>query len=250
MGIVGLNVADTITAAVRGNREFCAQMNEKVLRHFVAMIVERGRHARFLRFLDSLVFVEGEPMKRNQDLVLRLVLDERSSVIDIDGDRISETGQRTSRLELLLSGEHLKRLASVVVYHATCVDLLAKCAEGKCPGTEVKLRDMVTWDHCVRNILDLDLRPDGSQADPSEAAVAPQVYLDGLRLVRAPFVRLLLNVHINTQLAVETQFSRWWPVPGERSVMGEFVLQVQQLTERLEQAGAGLHGGAGAGAGA
>ena len=92
VGTEGLDVANTIAETARGNRALAAQVHESgsidscvairqvlftsivVFRTFIQSIVKFGKQPKWLKFLDAFVVVEGRPLKRNQTLVLKLVL--------------------------------------------------------------------------------------------------------------------------------------------------------------------------------
>ncbi|KAJ1466356.1 hypothetical protein T484DRAFT_1861897 [Baffinella frigidus] len=82
MGIRELNadtvreiVADTIREIVRDNARLIATVPESFFRHFISAILTWGRKARWLNFFQVFLEVNGSPFKRNQDVILRLVLE-------------------------------------------------------------------------------------------------------------------------------------------------------------------------------
>ena len=107
VGIAKLDVASTIAESVRDNRELSAQVNEKILRKFVQTIVRYGKRARWLHFLETFVVVNGRPLKRNQDMIMRLLLQEEDEVVlELDGDQEGEREGDKSRASLMMEREH------------------------------------------------------------------------------------------------------------------------------------------------
>jgi len=68
------------------------------------------------------------------------------------------------RYELMMRSEHIDD-DSFLSYHTTCLEVLAKCAEGKKPGPKMLCQALVPYDMVMESILDLELidRPDGDR---------------------------------------------------------------------------------------
>jgi hypothetical protein len=66
VGIENLNVADTIAEIVRDNAPLIAQVPEVFFRNFIEAIQTFGRKARWLRFFEVFLEINGAPFKRNQ----------------------------------------------------------------------------------------------------------------------------------------------------------------------------------------
>ena len=86
IGIERLNVADTISEIVRDNGSLCGKVPEGLFKHFVYAISVWGRRSRWLTFFLTFLIIEDRPVKRNQDMILRLLLEEKEAVLDLDCD--------------------------------------------------------------------------------------------------------------------------------------------------------------------
>ncbi len=69
----GTQAADCISAVFKDNAHLCSKVSEKLLRKFINAIVKHGKVAKWLRLIQSFVMVKGRPLRRTQDLVLKLL---------------------------------------------------------------------------------------------------------------------------------------------------------------------------------
>jgi len=251
MGIRGLNTADTVTAAVRGNRSIAESVKADTVQQFVNLISDHGRKARWLEFLMEFIVVDGEPIKRNQDLVLKIVLDDAEAVLSLNGNGDDTKGHRLdgqlalirfnddvarnvpgseqNRLAKIMKNDHQRKMASPLVYHSMCLELLHRCAAGKAPATELRLKSMISWDDCISHILDIT-----RTTRPEEA---PTVDSEALCSIKAPFLRLLGEIYLNSDLqhVLEHKFARFW-VPVENDMQGgclfdEFINEINRFSD-------------------
>ena len=86
MGIEKLNVADTISEIVRDNKRLCSKVPEGLFRHFIFSVRVWGRRARWLTFFLIFLTIKDRPIKRNQDMILRLLLEDKEAVLDLECD--------------------------------------------------------------------------------------------------------------------------------------------------------------------
>jgi hypothetical protein len=63
-----------LTELVRDNRTVCHQLSDGFIGHCIEMADKPVARPDILRFLQAVVMVEGRPMERNQELVLKLLL--------------------------------------------------------------------------------------------------------------------------------------------------------------------------------
>ena len=151
VGVLGLNPADTIAEAVRDNQVLTGQVTEKTIRFFVESVVHYGKKARWMDFLSALVIVQGRPIKRNQDLVVRVIMEQEQaceeSVLELDGDQggsgeLSLEGDK-KRSQLMLEREDLEMgPESHLLYHTRCVFLLANACVNNV-SAQNKLREVL-----------------------------------------------------------------------------------------------------------
>ena len=169
MGIEKLNVADTICEIVRDNSPLCAQVSEPYFRRFVNAIKVWGRRARWLLFFQVFIAVKGRPIKRNQDIVLRLLLEDSDAVLDLTCDysqpdcRLSKNDERfgMTRIDLMAEADHKRAVFSLLQYHKATLSMLAMLAAGKNAENQGKICGLVPFATITDNILYVDLRVDG-----------------------------------------------------------------------------------------
>jgi hypothetical protein len=113
MGIEQLNVADTLAELVRDNSRLCSKVPEDFFRVFILAIRDWGRRARWLGFFQIFMVMKGRPLKKNQDLILRLLLDEEEAILDLtcdyrDSPWLYAKDERLGkhRLQLMIEGDH------------------------------------------------------------------------------------------------------------------------------------------------
>ena len=196
MGIKDLNVADTLSAVVRNNASLCAQVPESLYEHFIHSILTWGRKPRWLSFFEVFISVNGTISKRNQDKILRLMMEE-SSLLDLDCDYtdtnfLSPKDERygKKRLDLMIIRDHKRKVASLLKYHYVSIDMLAQCCMGKNPLNKTKVASKLPFETILDNILECNLKPDGS--------VCEEVDYDTVCYVKKVWVRLLLEVYLDS----------------------------------------------------
>ncbi len=244
LSIEGLNVAECIIATIRDNAELGAKVTEKILRRFMTAIVKFGKYARWLRFMLVSLTVEGVPMKRSQDLVLRLLEEEADILMETDGNQGGGEGDaanvlmregNATRFELMMQREHTKA-DSFLEYHVMCLEVLAKCAEGdKNQANKEKCQALLSFDQVLESILDLHLidRPEGNTR---------KLPPDSLHYIRSAFVRFLRQVYVTrtdvkTQKRFAEEGNRWYACPSllvdkwrnQAGLMDHFIDEIDTL---------------------
>ena len=204
MGIEKLNVADTISEIFRDNTALCSKATEPFFRQFVVAIKTWGRRARWLSFFQVFIMVHGRPLKRNQDLILRLLMEDSDAVLDLTCDysvptcRLSKADARygKTRLELILDNDHTRPVFSLLQYHRATLSILSMVAAGKNAENMGKLCGMIPFKIILKNILYTNVHADGR--------VETKARSDALRFVQAPWIRILVDIYLvnNDSLAV------------------------------------------------
>ncbi len=87
LNIKHVNASEALSAAVENNAALLDKLPERLLRRFFAGIGRCGKIARFLRFLKVTTSVHEIPHRRTQDLVLRLLQDEKELILELDGNK-------------------------------------------------------------------------------------------------------------------------------------------------------------------
>ena len=143
LNVKQLTASEALSAAVENNATLLDKLPEKLLRRFFAGIARCGKIARFLRFLKITTSIHGKPYRRTQDLVLKLLQDEKELILELDGNKgasgaedevaaiLGHEGEET-RFEMMMRKEY-EEDDSFLEYHVECFELLAKCAAGNRP---------------------------------------------------------------------------------------------------------------------
>ena len=266
VGIQDLNAVGCVRAIMEGNFQLCSRADENLISLLIAANLKYGRRARWLNALEVFLECNGKVsgLEKNQDLILRLLLEDRRVLLDFTCDytdggpnkRIpqaisaGETRRAMNRIELMLDQDHLKPLRSWLKYHMTGLRLLGMCTAGKNQRNKdtCALIPEISLEKCIENYLDVDLRSDGVR----EA----NLDLDVIYYVQRPYIRLINNVYltsaeVSAARAVK-ESNRWWPhenaagilmwcggppsvavVPRHETVMGEFLRCLVILERRL-----------------
>ena len=246
MGLEKLNVADTVSEIVRNNTGLCARISESFLRLFINAIKTWGRRARWLSFLEVFILVNGQPLKRNQDLILRLLLEEQDTVIDLTCDYshpaccLSKNDARygKSRLELIVDKDHQRPIYSLIKYHKASVNLLALCASGKNAQNQGKVGALIPFSDMVKNALFTDVGTGGRIDARAEA--------DALRFVQAPWIGIMADTFLNNNDShsirqvqdcdlIFDQAEEGIALSANRSLMALFASSMDILVTRLKK---------------
>ena len=250
MGIEKLNVADTLREIVRDNVALCAQIPETFYRHFTYCILTWGRKPRWLQFFEVFLSINGNPSKRNQDMILRLLLEEKDALIDLSCDYVeseflckTDVRYGKKRLDLLLACDHKRKVGSLLKYHYVSVDTLARCCTGKNPANKAKIAALIPFETILDNILECHLQDDTKMAHPD-------IDYDALCYVKQVWTKLTQDAFwssLDSHAVREVQQAfRLWkpevdnngvPVDGAKSLMQEFCDAIVKLTGRLGKCG-------------
>eukprot|EP00960_Hanusia_phi_P030497 748658-Hanusia_phi.AAC.3 len=221
VGVANLNVADTLREIVRNNARLCTQVPETFFRHFLTSIKRHGRNARWLRFFDVFLVIDKVPLKRNQDLILRLLMEDKDAVLDLTCDYreskvlpLSDERYGKDRLTLMLEGEHKRELGSLIKYHISSLEILSSCATGKNVGNKGKIQQEVSFDNVLANLLDLDKDSDG---------VRRVVDMEVLHTVKSAWLTFLTEIYLTSFdiLAIKQMQGsrRVWPAKYYKSII-------------------------------
>jgi hypothetical protein len=92
-----------------------------------------------MSFFQVFIIVNGKPIKKNQDLILRILLEDSDSVIDLECDysaadcSLSKNDERygKTRVDLIADKDHQRPVFSLLKYHKATLRVLSMCATGK-----------------------------------------------------------------------------------------------------------------------
>ena len=261
-----LNVVSCVRQLMEGNLKVCEEVSESLIRKLIFANVKFGRRARWLNILEVFLECQGKPIQKNQELILRLLLDDKDILVDFTCDyqegsknlKIAQSLGRgderrgKSRQELMIDKDHELNIRSLLKYHMTGLRLLGMCAAGKLNQSakdECTQIPEITLQKCIEGFLDLDLKPDGSREE--------RIDFDVIFYVQRPYLRLITNVYITNfdPKSFKSSVERWWPrdlafgaherdrddvtrarLPDlgiRQSVMGECVRILENLRRRL-----------------
>lgn len=141
-----LKAADTITEIFRGNRQVCSQIDEDVIRQFCKIISEKGRFPRYCKLLQTLVRPAGRPLQRNQELLIKFILEMDEGILRLYSDELG----MNYRDELIAKKENAEPEGKLN-YHIALVELLGMIAEGQSPATN-KCQTLLPLPNCMDHL--------------------------------------------------------------------------------------------------
>lgn len=100
-------------------------------------IAEIGKCPQFLSILETIIIVNGRPLRRNQNLVMKL-LTEKHDLLVLFNDHESARLRNT----LILARDHVTNPDSLLSFHMALVDLMVKCCRGKIYEAEIKCQSL------------------------------------------------------------------------------------------------------------
>eukprot|EP00899_Mesostigma_viride_P005269 jgi/Mesvir1/14743/Mv05387-RA.1 len=167
-GVKMLNVSDTLAACFKANMELAASIKPKVIRSSFKLIARFGKRARWLRFLMAVVVVKEHPMKKNQDLVMRLMHEFEEQVLML----CKSPAEQQERWEWMRDEEHnytkegkFIPAVSKLRYHAACLELMALCCHGRNPTAAIRASGLISFAEIIKHFLCMGkVGPRGSPA--------------------------------------------------------------------------------------
>ena len=218
---------------VEGNFRLCHHVSEDLISLLISANLKYGRRARWLDALEVFLECNGKAdgLKNNQDLILRLLLEDKQVLLDFTCDytdssanvripqalRSNDSRRGLDRIGLMLEHDHLKQFRSLLKFHVTSLRLLAMCTAGKNQGTKDTCAHIpeIHLEQCIDNYLDVDLRSDGVR----EA----RLDLDVIFYVQTPYVQLINNVYLTSAQASAARLVqenyRWWPIDTAAEIL-------------------------------
>lgn len=122
----------TILEIFRDNRRLCETVKETVVRACVNMVEQSGRDKKFLSPLHELVRCRGVAIKRNQLLVLKVMLEaHHTAALYVCNDEESLAERDNLLREHEASGDGTQQFTGLLAYHLDVMRLLASAADGK-----------------------------------------------------------------------------------------------------------------------
>ena len=107
MGLEGINVADLICSILLNNKQLLNQLDTKFVHVAFKVIAQHGQKARWLRLPDTLLTCSDQPIKRNQNLVIKGMMLAKNDIMVL----FNEIEARNTRLEMMCDDELSKNAA-------------------------------------------------------------------------------------------------------------------------------------------
>jgi hypothetical protein len=137
--LVAYDISPTgaISATLKDNRAACALVSVETIRHFVRLAA-RQHAPRFLRFLTLLCVPGGQPVRRNQTLILQALADHEAALLLFAG-----VAGRAARAQLIQAEDQLHNPHGRLTYHIELIGLLAALTIGENAAAEGLMRELV-----------------------------------------------------------------------------------------------------------
>lgn len=167
-----IGAADVTIEAIRDNLNTCTQIREDHIRGWIKQIVQHGQYPTYLRCMFAAAMVHGQPVKQNQLMLLRLLLEKCEAVIELyngyDGYE--------KLMALMRSRDDQLKPEGPLNYHILLVKLLGNLCVGKNHLNKKKVAAILPLDDIIRVLKNIHT----------------------YHVVKRPFVYVLDNVYIDT----------------------------------------------------
>ncbi|KAG2373818.1 hypothetical protein C9374_011703 [Naegleria lovaniensis] len=158
---------------VKNNRALCSTVEEKHIEFYIDEIAQQ-RCAFMLTFLHVVLGTTGgNPIKRNQTLITKHLLERKKDVMILFKD---EEGLR-ERNNRIMKGEHNTEPDGILNYHIALLYLLAALADGKNRESEQKLQTLFSYEELL------------------EQACSPYT----LPVLRNPLMKVIDEIYLNVE---------------------------------------------------
>lgn len=178
---MGLDSGRVITSMFHDNQPLCAKIDERVIVAFANTIDMLGVHmgTKYITFFEEIIAPGGQEIKRNQELVLKVICDSHYEVramgqvclLFMDGAKDVDTPHTSSvgfkkRQQLCASfdpelidadggdGSQASIDTNTLVYHCSVMRLLAVVCKGKTASPELKCQQMFRWEQLIDVLMD------------------------------------------------------------------------------------------------
>ena len=100
----------------------------------VNAIADGCKYPHFVELLENLCIVNGRPLRRNQNMVLKLMIEKQQDTLLL----FNTPASVQQRNQLIKAKDHIKNPEGLLNYHMKIIDLIGKCARGKIYEAEIK----------------------------------------------------------------------------------------------------------------
>ena len=187
-------------AIVHNNPKLLAEVQGDVIDCMIQNILTFGRRSRWLKLLMAFTKLGDVPFKKNQNIVMIMLLEHQEKVLDLTADyrpseanpnvaciNSSDSRMGKTHIDLMRDADHIKYpYFSLLEYHVCSIQILAQCAAGKHRVNKDNVVRLVPLEKCIDKILRLDILEDGTRADDLD--------MDTLSHVKQCWLELLVEV--------------------------------------------------------
>lgn len=151
------HIWECIVEIVRNNIALCSTIDEKNIQNYIQFMAESNPsfQAAHIEFLSSIVVVNNVPIKRNQNMVIKSLIERKNDVMILFNDEES----LKERNDLILSND-IKNENGKLNYYFKLIELLTLCCKGKVHTTEVQIQSIFTIDEVIIQLKDEQTPPD------------------------------------------------------------------------------------------
>nr|AGN03925.1 inositol 1,4,5-trisphosphate receptor [Dugesia japonica] len=182
----GLHEAETMSAIYKDNLKLCNSVPEKVVQHYVRCIETHGHQVPFLKFLQTIIKVQDQYIRKCQDMVISELISVGDEVLVFYNDELKfehlVNMMESQRAQLLSNGP--------LQYHIELVKLLAMVTEGKNVYSEIKCHSLLS----VEDICNVICYPSCTIS------------------VKEAYLMFLCHCYIDTEVEIKDIFSTNSPV--------------------------------------
>ena len=125
-------VAELLTELVRNSARNLMLISERQIQNLVNFVASGHRQARFLDCLLACCTLNGSPVRRNQVMVMRLMLEQGKQTLVLFNDPESAA----ERNVMIRAGDY-RDWHHIINYHIALVDLLTTCCQGRIYESEI-----------------------------------------------------------------------------------------------------------------
>ncbi len=142
-------VAELLAELVRNNARNIMLISERQIQNLVNFVALGHQQARFLECLMATCTLNGSPVRRNQVMVMRLVLEQGKQTLVLFNDPES----KAERNVMIRAGEY-RDPHHVINYHIALLELLTTCCQGRIYEAEIKAQSLYSFEEILMQLTD------------------------------------------------------------------------------------------------
>lgn len=145
-----VDAAYMIKELIKDNRLLASQVTESQARMIVNAIADGCKYPHFIELLENLCIVNGRPLRRNQNMVLKLMIEKQQDTLLL----FNTPASVQQRNQLIKAKDHINNPEGLLNYHMKVIDLIGKCARGKIYEAEIKCQSLYSINDVYRQLAD------------------------------------------------------------------------------------------------